>query len=335
MTSAAEAEPSVFFIGEVSLDEYFTASRWPGIADKAYVQAGPRYPGGMIGNAACVYAGLGGHPAVVSLLAETQLSRNLCEALEARGVSTRHMLFDPAMADPRNLIILVEGEHVVLTVDVGSQPMPLGEPAIAELMRPGWLYTTLVRARRLRAGSLAGADLFAELRRRGRRLVLDLDVAGFGPDDDALLRGAAAVILNRIGFERSFGDAKPDAVLRWMAAHEVGLLVRTLAEDGAEIYDGTGVVARPALRVPVVDVTGAGDAFGGALVYGLAHGRPDGQGDRNRHRGGLARGHHRGPAGRRRLAPCPARLRGGAWPSLGPHRRQPNDDQGNTVRLSL
>ena len=111
-------------------------------------------------------------------------------------------------------------------------------------------------------------------RHRGRRLVLDLDVAGFGPDDDALLRGAAAVILNRIGFGRSFGDAKPDAVLRWMATHEVGLLVRTLAEDGAEIYDGTSVAARPALRVPVVDVTGAGDTFGGALVHGLAHGRP-------------------------------------------------------------
>ena len=37
MTGAANAEPSVVFIGEVSLDEYFTAARWPGIADKAYV----------------------------------------------------------------------------------------------------------------------------------------------------------------------------------------------------------------------------------------------------------------------------------------------------------
>jgi sugar/nucleoside kinase (ribokinase family) len=272
MTSPAEAEPSVFFIGEVSLDEYFTASRWPGIADKAYVKAGPRYVGGMIGNAACVYAGLGGRAEVVSLMPETPLSRDLCQALEARGVSTRHMLFDPGMAEPRNLIILVEGEHVVLTIDVGSQPMPLGAAAIAELMRPGWLYTTLVRARRLRAGPLAGVELFAELRRRGRRLVLDLDVEGFGPDDVELLRGAAAVIFNRIGFERSFGAAGPKAVPAWMVANEVRLLVRTLADEGAEIFDGTGILARPALHVPVVDVTGAGDSFGGALVFGLTHG---------------------------------------------------------------
>jgi sugar/nucleoside kinase (ribokinase family) len=265
-------EPSVFFIGEVSLDEYFTASRWPGIADKAFIEAGQSYAGGMIANAACVYAGLGGRPDVISLLGQTPLAHHLCDALESRGVSTRHMLRDPSMADPRNLIILVEGEHVVLTIDVGQQPMPLGEAAIADLMRPGYLYTTLNRARRLRAGPLTDAALVAALRHAGRRLVFDLDVEGFTPADLHLLRGAAAVILNRAGFERSFRTAGPETVHRWMAAHEVGLVVHTLAADGAEVYDGSRVLTRPAFPVPVVDVTGAGDTFGGALVFGLSRG---------------------------------------------------------------
>src|SRR3954451_6744503 len=107
-------EPSVFFIGEVSLDEYFTAARWPGVADKGFITAGQSYFGGMIGNAASVYAGLGGRADLVSLLGETPLARRLCEALEAQGVSTRHMLIEPGVADARNLIVLVEGEHVVL-----------------------------------------------------------------------------------------------------------------------------------------------------------------------------------------------------------------------------
>jgi len=102
--------------------------------------------------------------------------------------------------------------------------------------------------------------------------VFDLDVEGFAPGDAGLLRGAAALILNRNGFERSFGAAEPGRVLRWMAEHEVGLVVRTLAADGAEIYAGGRALTRPALAVPVVDVTGAGDTFGGTLVFGLAHG---------------------------------------------------------------
>jgi sugar/nucleoside kinase (ribokinase family) len=269
-SAGAVPEASVFFIGDVALDEYFNASRWPGLADKAYVEPKTSYVGGMIANAACVYAGLGGRPEFISLLGETQLARDLCQALEVRGVSTRHMLHEPGLPDPRNLIVLVGGDHVVLTVDVGRPPMRLGEQAIAAIMRPGFLYTTLNRARRLHAASLQGHALFDAFRRCGRQTIFDLDVEGFQPDDIGLLRGAAALILNRAGFERSFGTVSPGAVFRWMAEHEVGLVVRTLADEGAEIYDGHRVLTRPALPVPVVDVTGAGDAFGGALVFGLA-----------------------------------------------------------------
>ena len=269
---AAVAEPSVFFIGEVALDEYFTAARWPGIADKAYIEPRTSYIGGMIANAACVYAGLGGQPELISLLGGSQLSHDLCGALEARGVSTQHMLHEPGQPDPRNLIVLVGGDHVVLTVDVGRRPMRLGEAAVVALMQPGFLYTTLNRARRLHAGPLTGPALFEAFRRCGRQVLFDLDVEGFGDDDLDFLHGAAALILNRAGFQRSFGDVAPEAVFGWMARTKVGLVVRTLAAEGAEIYDGQQVITRPAIPVPVVDVTGAGDAFGGALVFGLARG---------------------------------------------------------------
>lgn len=268
----ARSEPSVFFIGDVALDEYFSASRWPGIADKGFVTAGPRYVGGMVANAACVFAGLGGAPEFISLLGKSSLADDLCQALERQGVSTRLMLRDPGMADPRNLIVLVGGDHVVLTVDVGQQPMDLDDAAVAALMRPGYLYTTLYRARRLRAGALAGPALFEALRAAGRSILFDLDVDGFGPADLAFLRGAAAVIFNRAGFARSFETHDAAAVYRWMADNAVGLVIRTLAAEGAELYDGRQVLARPALPVDVVDVTGAGDAFGGALLFGLAHG---------------------------------------------------------------
>jgi ribokinase len=49
-------------------------------------------------------------------------------------------------------------------------------------------------------------------------------------------------------------------------------VVITLGADGAIVADSTSVTHATAVRVPVVDTTGAGDAFAGALAAGLAAG---------------------------------------------------------------
>ena len=179
------------------------------------------------------------------------------------------MLYDPNVPDSRNMIFLVDGEHVVLYVETGELPMELTGPALAALRTPGFLYTTLSRAKRLRSGALSGAEVLADLRLHGRRTVFDLDVEGFEPGDEACLAGAEVVIMNEIGFGLSFDSPDLGAVNQWMAAHGVKTVIRTLAAAGAELYDGVGVTLVPGHRVPVVDVTGAGDTFGGALVHAL------------------------------------------------------------------
>lgn len=265
----AGSDASVFFIGDVARDDYFAAARWPGPADKGYVTPLRSYVGGMIANAASTFAGLGGRPDFISLLNRGTVSAHLCRSMNQLGVSTRHMLHDADMDDSVNFIFLVGDEHVVLTVDIGQAPMPLGPEAMQALRAPGYLYTTLNRIKRIRHGELAGVRLLQDLRDHGRRLILDLDVEGFKPEDSALLHGAEVLIMNQAGFRRSFGDADLDAVNLWMRQHAVGTLVRTLAAEGAEAFDGTRVLRIPGYRVDVVDVTGAGDAFGGALVFGL------------------------------------------------------------------
>ena len=47
------------YVGDVALDEYYRTPRWPSVADKVEVQTLEAIPGGMIANAACVYAALG------------------------------------------------------------------------------------------------------------------------------------------------------------------------------------------------------------------------------------------------------------------------------------
>ncbi len=266
-----------FFIGDVALDEYYTADRWPGRADKGMVKELPAEAGGSIANAAVVHAGLGGETQFISLLNDSPLSQRLIADLKDNGVGVDHMLIDPAIPESRNFIFLVDGEHVVLTVEMGEQPMWLGAAALDALRQPGFLYTTLYRARRLHArtdqGVVKQADLLADLRQHGRRVICDLDVGGCTPQDMPYLTGATVVIFNQVGFRAAFGHDEITMISDWMQAHDIDWVVRTLAADGAEARNGDTILRVPGLPVDVVDVTGAGDTFGGTLTWCLSQGQ--------------------------------------------------------------
>ncbi|WP_065375962.1 carbohydrate kinase family protein [Ensifer adhaerens] len=266
-----------FFIGDVALDEYYTADRWPGRADKGMVKELPAEAGGSIANAAVVHAGLGGQTQFISLLNDSPLSQRLIADLKDNGVGVDHMLVDPAIPESRNFIFLVDGEHVVLTVEMGEQPMWLDTAALKALRQPGFLYTTLYRARRLHArtdqGVVKQADLLADLRQHGRRVIFDLDVGGCAQQDMPYLTGAAVVIFNQVGFRAAFGHDEITMIGDWMQAHDIDWVVRTLAADGAEARNGATILGVPGFPVDVVDVTGAGDTFGGTLTWCLAQGQ--------------------------------------------------------------
>lgn len=266
-----------FFIGDVALDEYYTADRWPGRADKGMVKELPAEAGGSIANAAVVHAGLGGETQFLSLLNVSPLSQRLITDLKDNGVGVDYMLIDPAIPESRNFIFLVDGEHVVLTVEMGEQPMWLDAAALDALRQPGFLYTTLYRARRLHArtdqGVVKQADLLADLRQHGRRVIFDLDVGGCTPQDMPYLTGAAVVIFNQVGFRAAFGHDEITIIGDWMQAHDIDWVVRTLAADGAEARNGDTILRVPGFPVDVVDVTGAGDTFGGTLTWCLSQGQ--------------------------------------------------------------
>lgn len=87
------------------------------------------------------------------------------------------------------------------------------------------------------------------------------------------LTGAAVVIFNQVGFRAAFGHDDITMIGDWMQAHAIDWVVRTLAADGAEARNGDTVLRVPGFPVEVVDVTGAGDTFGGTLTWCLSQGQ--------------------------------------------------------------
>jgi sugar/nucleoside kinase (ribokinase family) len=68
------------------------------------------------------------------------------------------------------------------------------------------------------------------------------------------------------------GERDFEAALRAMRLRHDGLLCVTLGAHGAMVLDGDQFHHMAGLRVPVVDTTGAGDVFRGALIYALLRG---------------------------------------------------------------
>lgn len=201
MSTGSPARYSVF-IGDVALDGYFRAERWPGSGAKIDIEPIGSHVGGMIANAAAVYAGYGETVRFVWAINGSELSRFLWR-ISRRSGSTRASFVRAAdLPDSRNIIVLAEGEHTVLTPALGLETIELTDAALDALRGAQHIYTAIGDLRSLRhAGRGAGA-VIADARAAGARLTLDLDVANLRPGDEALIALADIVLVNRLGFER-------------------------------------------------------------------------------------------------------------------------------------
>ena len=113
------SEPYAVFIGDVALDEFFRPSQWPVTGTKIDLFPVATEVGGMIANAAAVYAGFGEQTRFLWAMNDGALTQQLLTDLEAQGIDIGLVIRNPELADSRNIIILTDGEHTVMTPALG------------------------------------------------------------------------------------------------------------------------------------------------------------------------------------------------------------------------
>lgn len=238
----------VIGFGENSVDTIVTLGRLPKADGKVAVDQVAVRPGGQIATAMVGCARLGLRSAYVGTFGTDAGSAPIRAALARAKVTTS--LCRRVAVPNRSAVILVETARGTRTVIAHRDPALAWPPAEVPIGQVGHARALLIDGTDPEAaGRMAGAA-----RRSGTLVVADIESGG------PVLDGLAAVVDILVV---PSGLARQG---RRLLRHGPRVVVATLGAAGAVAWDGRAEVFSPGFVVPVVDSTGAGDAFRAGLV---------------------------------------------------------------------
>ena len=112
-------------IGTNDLDEYYEMDTVPVMGDKVVCKFLETKVGGMLANAAAVYAGYGCKTYMIDCVNGGPQSENMERELRECGVDTSYFSVDASLPDPRCLIMLKGGERVIFVMDRKKRDLKL------------------------------------------------------------------------------------------------------------------------------------------------------------------------------------------------------------------
>ena len=224
--------------------------------------------GGKGANQAVAAARAGAKPIFVGAVGSDSVGTDVLSDLEARGVDVSHVV---RSAEPTG-IALIQVDHtgentiVVAAGANGTLDATTTSATIAALVDKS---SVLLCQLEIPADVVSAAA--SEIERSGGRFVLNLSPSRYV--SPKLLAFADPLILNEteasdLASSAIDGPADAETIARRLLSGSRSVVI-TLGSDGVVVADSFGVTHLEAQRVAVVDTTGAGDAFAGALAAAL------------------------------------------------------------------
>ena len=278
MTSPAGSVLDLLTVGRVSVDLYAQQLGASFVEPQTFEKS----IGGSPTNVAVAAARLGLDAAVVTKVGGDPLGPYVRAKLTAFGVRTTFVgtsergltpVVLAALDPPEEPVIVFHRGTAAPDTTVTTDDVP-GD--VVRGCRAFWMSACA-----LASGSTAEASVaWLESRERRPHTVLDLDYRpSFWPDRDTAQRAAAravdlstVVVGNRAECELAVGTGEPEAAADALLERGVSIAIVKMGGGGVLLADAQNRVRVPPHPVDVVCGLGAGDAFGGALVYGLLAG---------------------------------------------------------------
>ena len=255
----------VVVVGSINMDVVVTAARLPALGETLLGEAVAFHPGGKGANQAAAAARLGARCSMIGAVGDDAFGEQLRTFLAATGVdvagvrtrSTATGVASIIVADGDNAIIVAPGANALVSeTDVTTVDLQRADVVVTQLEIP--VGAARVALQHARAG--------------GATTILNAAPARACPDE--LLAAADVLVVNESELAALCGGTYEDAAAaaRDVRAFPAQSVVVTLGARGAIAVLADEVHSIPAPAVEVVDTTGAGDCFVGALAARLSAG---------------------------------------------------------------
>jgi ribokinase len=251
-------------LGNATIDESMATDVWPTAGHTIIVGSPRRDLGGKGANQALMLSRTGAPVRFIAAVGGDTQGDWIAQRLADEGLEGGLVRVEAA-TDRSLIFVSAAGENAIAsTVAAAAALTPAFTREQAASLSPGDLL--------MMQGNLSLAATEAALaaaRVAGARTVFN--PSPIQPGFAALAPLVDLLVVNEGEAEQLGGAGEPEAVVSALRRAGAGAVALTLGARGSLFVDATRLIHTPALAAPVVDTTGAGDAFAGVLVGALYH----------------------------------------------------------------
>lgn len=250
-------------IGSINMDLTARAERLPTKGETVSANDLRYVPGGKGANQAVAAARLGGDVTMFGCVGDDVFADRLIENLQQNGVDTAHIRRVSGVSSGIAMITVAEGDNSIVVVPGANRCVTT---AYVDSVRDAILEAELlILQNEIPPETVA---YVIDLGHRAGKTIL-YNPAPATPLPEGAMEKISYLTPNEHEAALLFpGDRALSSLLE---AYD-GKLIVTLGEQGAAAWENGEVLRIPARPATVVDTTGAGDTFNGALAYALAEG---------------------------------------------------------------
>ncbi|WP_163527115.1 ribokinase [Halobacillus ihumii] len=261
-------EPTIVVVGSLNMDIVIEADRAPSAGETLMGNGANFIPGGKGANQAAALAKLGAHTTMLGTIGNDQFGTNLLQSLESSGVNTSHIKRVHEHPTGIASILLSEGDNRIVVVP-GANDACLAEDL--------YNYEAIIKEADVVLLQLeipiSTVTAAAQLAKQHEKTVV-LNPAPAQRLPESLLQKVDYITPNHselgILSDKDLESFTLEQSMKAMQDLGVKNVITTLGEKGSAYMDHSSSIHTIAgYKVPVVDTTGAGDAYNAGLSYAL------------------------------------------------------------------